>query len=217
MLWDITGPESERRDSARENGELRAALAESNRRIEELTGRHRALLRANDELRASNAALAATNEELLITVEEASSANEEIETLNEEMQATNEELETLNEELQATVEELNTTNDEIAARGTVLERAAISNGSSLLAAHAERAAFVAALEDAGLLIAAYRPDGQLAFASPALAAALHDAPAPEPAADEYVLDGRRYHLRRLERASDGRGFDIFRFSLMAAT
>jgi len=212
MLWDITVPENERRDRSRENDELRAALHESTGRIEDLTARHRALLRANDELRASNAALAVTNEELLITVEEASSANEEIETLNEEMQATNEELETLNEELQATVEELNTTNDEIAARGTVLERAAISNGSTLLTVHAERAAFAAALEDAGLLIAAYRPDGQIAFASPALAAALRDAVAPEPAAEEYVLDGRRYRVRRLERAIDGQGLDVFRFS-----
>jgi two-component system CheB/CheR fusion protein len=209
ILWDITIPENERRDRLRENGELRAALHESNARIEELTVRHRALLRANDELRASNGALAATNEELLIAVEEASSANEEIETLNEEMQATNEELETLNEELQATVEELNTTNDEIAARGTVLENAAESHESSLATIEAERAAFAAALEEAGLLIAAYGRDGQIAFASPAIAAAVQSAPAPAPGAAEAVLDGRRYDLTRLERESDGHGLVVY--------
>jgi two-component system CheB/CheR fusion protein len=210
IFSDITQPENERREGRRENAELRAALGEANARIDDLTARHRALLRANDELRASNAALAATNEELLIMAEEASSANEEIETLNEELQATNEELETLNEELQATVEELNTTNDEIEARGSVLERAAQSHESSLTTLQSERAALAGALEHFGVLIAAYGPDGRLAFSSPALAGALAVAPAPGEAA-EMVLAGARFRVRRLERRSDGHGLDLFGF------
>jgi len=92
-----------RRDSARELGEVRQELEATQQHLQTVTEEHAAVVEefqaANEEIQSSNEELQSTNEEIETSKEELQSLNEELATLNDELRVRNADGDRLNDDL----------------------------------------------------------------------------------------------------------------------